>query len=91
MMSTWRVRAIEYRCDLVRFQYKYVFRTLLAIIRVDSISNYVLSTYLLLQISRYEYRCDTLFHARVERAVTPGSHIAARGFERTIVIIVGPR
>ena len=56
MISTWRVRVIEYRCDQVRFQYKYVLSTLLAIIRVDSISNYVLSTYLLLQIPRYEYR-----------------------------------
>ena len=46
MISTWRVRVIEYRCDKVRFQYKYVFSTLLVIIRVDSITNYVLSTYL---------------------------------------------
>ena len=91
MISTWRVRVIEYRCDKVRFQYKYVLSTLLGIIRVDSITNYVLSTYLQLQIPGYEYRRDTLFHARLERAVTPGSHIAARGFERTIVIIAGPR
>ena len=46
MISTWRVRVIEYRCDKVRFQYKYVLSTLLVIIRVDSITNYVLSTYL---------------------------------------------
>ena len=56
MISTWRVRVIEYRCDKVHFQYKYVLSTLLVIIRVDSITNYVLSTYLLLQIPRYEYR-----------------------------------
>ena len=46
MISTGRVRVIEYRYDKVRFQYKYVFSTLLAIIRVDSITSYVLSTYL---------------------------------------------
>ena len=91
MISTWRVRVIEYRCDKLRFQYKYVFSTLLDIIRVDRITNYVLSTYLYLQIPRYEYRCDTAFHARLERGMRPGSHIAASGFERTIVIIAGPR
>ena len=91
MISTWRVRVIEYRCDKVRFQYKYVLSTLLDIIHVVRITNSVLSTYLYLQIPRDEYRSDTVFHARPERAVTPGSHIAARGFERTIVIIAGPR
>ena len=46
MIRTWQERVIEYRCDKVRFQYKYVLSTLLVIIRVDSITNYVLSTYL---------------------------------------------
>ena len=46
MIRTWRVLVIEYCCDKVRFQYKYVLSTLLVIIRVDSITNYVLSTYL---------------------------------------------
>ena len=46
LIRTWRVLVVEYRCDKVRFQYKYVLSTLLAIIRVDSISKYVLSTYL---------------------------------------------
>ena len=37
-------------------------------------------------------RCDRfVFSARPERAVRPGSHIAARGFERTIVIIAESR
>ena len=91
MISTWRVRMIEYRCDKVRFQYKFVLSTLLDIIRVDSMANYVLSMYLYLQIPSDEYRYDTAFHARPDRAVRPGSHIAARGFQRTIVIIAEPR
>ena len=45
MIRTGRVRVIEYRYDKVRFQYKYVFSTLLAIIRVDSITNYVRSQF----------------------------------------------
>ena len=46
MISTGQGRVIEYRYDKVRFQDKYVLSTLLVIIRVDSITNYVLSTYL---------------------------------------------
>ena len=69
----------------VQVGFKYI------IICVVRITNFVLSTYLYLQIPRYEYFCDTAFHPRPESAVRPGLHIAARGFERTIVIIAEPR
>ena len=59
----------------IRFQYKYVLSTLLDIIHVVRITNYVLSTYLYLQILSNEYRSDTAFHARPERALRPGSAI----------------